>query len=94
MFKPGDLVRGLPSSNYKYSITNEQSICEVLKVEGCGYMRVKVLTRGDVKYNSDIAEFSVNQKYFESAIPKEPATTEELMSVLLGGVSDNEWTGN
>ena len=77
-FEVGDLVKGLPESNYRYSITNENMTKGVVKKITEDGIVVKVLEHAKGRYGTHV----VDEKYFEKIGHLEPFDREKFIGLL------------
>ena len=77
-FEVGDLVKGLPESNHRYSITNENMTKGVVKKITEDGIVVKVLEHAEGRSGVHV----VNEKYFEKIGHLEPFDREKFLELL------------
>ena len=77
-FEVGDLVKGLPESNHRYSITNENMTKGVVKKITEDGIVVKVLEHAEGRSGVHV----VDEKYFEKIGHLEPFDREKFLELL------------
>ena len=77
-FEVGDLVKGLPDSNYRYAITNEKMTKGVVKKIMDDGIVVKVLEHEEGRSGVHV----VDEKYFEKIGHLEPFDREKFLGLL------------
>ena len=77
-FEVGDLVKGLPESNNRYRITNENMTKGVVKKITDGGIVVKVLEHAEGRSGAHV----VDEKYFEKIGHLEPFDREKFLELL------------
>ena len=77
-FEVGDLVKGLPESNHRYSITNENMTKGVVKKITEDGIVVKVIEHAEGRFGVHV----VDEKYFEKIGHLEPFDREKFLELL------------
>ena len=86
MFQVGDIVRGIPESDYL--ITNEKTLCEVVDIDSEGVkMDVKIIDDEEGGHWVGCIFGNVAAKFFHLEYPRpilKPPSNEDFMKMLEG----------
>jgi hypothetical protein len=76
-FNVGDIIVG--NNEYRYSITNNKAIYEVVEIDDCfeSNLQVKIIYHTEMEKPTTVV-FSVQDKYFDLVIPAKKSTAKEM----------------